>query len=148
MSHTLVSVVSDGDMRRGFISDLHMDYPISAVANTNPRTFRKGLSRSEIEQILAGEGFVLPVLDEENRVIELHTIVCISERPVLENPVFIMAGGFGTRLRPLTDNCPKPMLPIGDKPILRIASSIRSNDALLMAVWRRKPDSQMIVHSD
>ena len=118
-SERLLAVLSDGDIRRGLLSELHMDDPVSMVANTNPRTAKKGLSRNEIKEILISEDLnVLPILDDKNRVIELHTLASISERPELENPVFIMAGGFGRRLQPLTDNCPKPMLPIGDKPIL------------------------------
>ena len=119
-SDRLVAVVSDGDIRRGLLSDLNMNDPVTAVANTNPRIAGQDLSRAEIKEILAAEDLnVLPILDEENRVLELHTLASISERSALENPVFIMAGGFGTRLRPLTDNCPKPMLPIGNKPILQ-----------------------------
>lgn len=119
-SDRLLAVVSDGDIRRGLLSEIHMDDPVSAVANTSPRTGQRGITRNNIKDILSCEGVnVLPIVDDNNRVIELHTLASISERPELENPVFIMAGGFGTRLRPLTDNCPKPMLPIGDRPILR-----------------------------
>lgn len=116
----LIAVVSDGDIRRGLLSELHMDDPVSAVANTKPRVAQQGVTRDKLKQILTQEAVsVLPVLDQENRVVELHTLFSLEERPALENPVFIMAGGFGTRLKPLTDNCPKPMLPIGDKPILQ-----------------------------
>ncbi|MCV5927700.1 sugar phosphate nucleotidyltransferase, partial [Escherichia coli] len=58
-----------------------------------------------------------PLLDN-GKVVGLETLHHALSTPVYENPVFIMAGGFGTRLRPLTDHCPKPMLKIGDKPIL------------------------------
>ena len=51
----LIAVVSDGDIRRGLLSELHMDDSLSAVANTNPRTARQGVSRNEIKQIMAGE---------------------------------------------------------------------------------------------
>lgn len=116
----LLAVVSDGDIRRGLLSELHMDDPVSVIANTNPRVARHGICRKDVKEILVGEHLnVLPILDTEGRVIELHTLDSISSRPSLENPVFIMAGGFGSRLKPLTDNCPKPMLPIGDKPILQ-----------------------------
>lgn len=116
----LIGVVSDGDIRRGLLSDLHMDDPISGVTNTNPRIGQNGITRNKIKEILNSEDINgLPIVDDDNRVVELHTLSSLSERPELENPVFIMAGGFGTRLRPLTDNCPKPMLPIGDKPILQ-----------------------------
>ena len=116
----LVAVVSDGDIRRGLLSELHMDDPVSVIANTKPKTVQQGLPRKEVKRILIDEGLgVLPILDQGNRVVGLHTLASISSRPELENPVFIMAGGFGTRLKPLTDDCPKPMLPIGDKPILQ-----------------------------
>lgn len=116
----LIGVVSDGDIRRGLLTDLHMDDPISGVTNTNPRIGQNGMTRNEIKEILKSEDiYALPIVDDEKRIAELHTLTSISERPELENPVFIMAGGFGTRLKPLTDNCPKPMLPIGDKPILQ-----------------------------
>ena len=119
-SNRLLAVVSDGDIRRGLLAELQMDDPVSCIANTTPRTAQQGITRKNIKEILIRERIsVLPILDQENRVIELHTLESISESPELENPVFIMAGGFGTRLKPLTDNCPKPMLPIGDKPILR-----------------------------
>jgi NDP-sugar pyrophosphorylase family protein len=61
----------------------------------------------------------VPVVDN-SVVIGLHTLTSLSEIPQKTNPVFIMAGGFGTRLKPLTDNCPKPMLRVGDKPMLEI----------------------------
>ncbi|MGK0255267.1 MAG: NDP-sugar pyrophosphorylase family protein, partial [Mariniflexile sp.] len=57
-------------------------------------------------------------LVENGTVVGLETIHNLLHKPKYDNPVFIMAGGFGTRLKPLTDNCPKPMLNIGDKPIL------------------------------
>lgn len=119
-SDRLLAVVSDGDIRRGLLTDLNMDDPVCAVANLNPRVARLGICRKDLKQILIGEHLnVLPVLDEDDRVVDLHTLDSLNSRPTLENPVFIMAGGFGSRLRPLTDHCPKPMLPIGDKPILQ-----------------------------
>jgi dTDP-glucose pyrophosphorylase len=119
-SDRLLAVVSDGDIRRGLLSELHMDDPVSAVANTKPKVAQQGVTREKLKEILAKEGLnVLPIVDQENKVVALHTLASLEERPELLNPVFIMAGGFGTRLKPLTDNCPKPMLPIGDKPILQ-----------------------------
>ena len=119
-SDRLLAVVSDGDIRRGLLSELHMDDPVSAVANTKPKVAQQGVTREKLKEILTKESLnALPIVDQENRVVALHTLASLEERPELPNPVFIMAGGFGTRLRPLTDNCPKPMLPIGDKPILQ-----------------------------
>ncbi|MEN1591790.1 nucleotidyltransferase family protein, partial [Pseudomonas aeruginosa] len=62
----------------------------------------------------------LPIIDEKRKVIGLQTLHDLLNKPRLDNPVFLMAGGFGTRLRPLTHNCPKPLLKVGEKPILEI----------------------------
>ena len=119
-SGRLLSIVSDGDIRRGLLAELQMDDPVSAVANKAPHTVNANLSRKRIKEIFQETGLdVLPAVDDNNRVIGIHTLTSITEVPEIHNPVFIMAGGFGTRLRPLTDNCPKPMLPVGEKPILQ-----------------------------
>ena len=60
----------------------------------------------------------LPIVDADGRVIGLESLHDLLNKPLHDNPVFLMAGGFGTRLRPLTNDCPKPMLKVGDKPIL------------------------------
>jgi NDP-sugar pyrophosphorylase family protein len=60
----------------------------------------------------------LPIVDDSNRLVGLETLKQVSQAIKRENPVFIMAGGFGSRLQPLTDHCPKPMLRVGDKPML------------------------------
>jgi NDP-sugar pyrophosphorylase family protein len=62
---------------------------------------------------------VVPLLDG-NVVAGLETLQRAGKQTKYQNPIFLMAGGFGTRLRPLTDNCPKPLLKVGDKPILEI----------------------------
>ncbi|MEN1557826.1 sugar phosphate nucleotidyltransferase, partial [Pseudomonas aeruginosa] len=62
----------------------------------------------------------LPIIDEKRKVIGLQTLHDLLNKPRLDNPVFLLAGGFGTRLRPLTHNCPKPLLKVGEKPILEI----------------------------
>jgi NDP-sugar pyrophosphorylase family protein len=59
----------------------------------------------------------IPLLNN-GKVVGLETLHHVMHKTKYDNPVFLMAGGFGTRLRPLTDNCPKPLLKIGDKPIL------------------------------
>jgi NDP-sugar pyrophosphorylase family protein len=55
---------------------------------------------------------------QEGKLVGLETLQYVSQDKQYDNPVFLMAGGFGTRLKPLTDDCPKPLLKIGDKPIL------------------------------
>tara|TARA_B110000503_G_scaffold124991_1_gene192109 strand:- start:312 stop:1103 length:792 start_codon:yes stop_codon:yes gene_type:complete len=61
--------------------------------------------------------YSIPILDD-GIVVGLETMHYAAEKTKYDNPVFLMAGGFGTRLKPLTDSCPKPLLKVGDKPIL------------------------------
>ncbi|EOW9249441.1 nucleotidyltransferase family protein [Vibrio cholerae] len=115
----LVGVVTDGDIRRGLLKNLALDDLVSLVMNSSPTTAPKGTSREKLIELMEKKDILsIPLLDEEGVVVGLETLHGVLHRPKYQNPVFIMAGGFGTRLRPLTDNCPKPMLKIGDKPIL------------------------------
>ncbi len=116
----LLGTVTDGDIRRGILAHIPLDAPVSQVMNAQPRTLAPHCSRADVMQLL-GSAQVLqaPVVDPASgRLMGLETLTDLLKRPRLENPVFLMAGGFGTRLRPLTDHCPKPMLPVGGKPML------------------------------
>lgn len=114
----LQGVVTDGDVRRYILKDGGLDDSVSEVMSRNFISVTEGTSREELIELMESRSILsIPVLDGQ-RVVGLETLHQILSRPKLANPVFIMAGGFGTRLRPLTDNCPKPMLKVGDKPIL------------------------------
>ncbi|MEZ8445374.1 nucleotidyltransferase family protein [Vibrio splendidus] len=115
----LIGVVTDGDIRRGLLNKLSLNDEISTVMNTSPITATLGTSREQLIELMELKGILsIPLVSESGVVVGLETLQDILSHPLVKNPVFIMAGGFGTRLRPLTDNCPKPMLKIGDKPIL------------------------------
>jgi dTDP-glucose pyrophosphorylase len=115
----LVGVVTDGDIRRGLLKNLALAEPVSLVMNLSPTTEKFGICRKELTELMEKKGILsIPLLDESGKVVGLETLHGVLHRPKYQNPVFLMAGGFGTRLRPLTDNCPKPMLKIGNKPIL------------------------------
>ncbi len=87
--------------------------------NKKPAVAKLGTLCEELIPIMESKGILsIPLIDENGAVVGLETLQNAMSHPEIANPVFIMAGGFGTRLRPLTDNCPKPMLKIGDKPIL------------------------------
>jgi len=116
----LVGVVTDGDIRRGLLKNLPLDSAIKNVMNTHPITATSVISKKELNRLMVAHGILaIPIIDN-GIIIGLETINSVTSIPQYENPVFIMAGGFGTRLRPLTDHCPKPMLKIGAKPILEI----------------------------
>lgn len=115
----LLGVVTDGDIRRAILNNVALTQSVTAVMNPIPITVSAKMARTELLELMRERSILsLPVIDEAGRLIGLETWEQAAQTPNYDNPVFIMAGGFGTRLRPLTDNCPKPMLKVGDKPIL------------------------------
>lgn len=116
---TLLGVVTDGDIRRGLLSGKGLESPVTGVMNSSPVTANSDSSREYlIEQMNKLDILFIPIVDD-GKLVGLETLHrALVDKPNYQNPVFIMAGGFGTRLKPLTDTCPKPMLKIGDKPIL------------------------------
>ncbi|MCD6617256.1 nucleotidyltransferase family protein [Aeromonas veronii] len=115
----LLGVVTDGDVRRAILNNVSLTQSVTAVMNPTPITVSAKLTRAQLlETMRARSVLSLPVVDDAGKLIGLETWEQAAKTPSYDNPVFIMAGGFGTRLRPLTDSCPKPMLKVGDRPIL------------------------------
>lgn len=115
----LIGIITDGDIRRGLLNNLSLADPVSLVMNRSPTTAHIGTCREKLIELMEQKSILsIPLIDEVGQVVGLETLHAALHRPKYQHPVFIMAGGFGTRLRPLTDKCPKPMLKIGDKPIL------------------------------
>lgn len=115
----LQGTLTDGDVRRALLKYLPMDTPVSQVMNKNPKTAKETWTESHIIGLMEQyELLHLPVVDIEGRVVGLFNLHDILKKPRYNNPVFLMAGGFGTRLKPLTNNCPKPMLRVANKPLL------------------------------
>lgn len=116
---TLLGTLTDGDVRRALLQHLSLETPVDQVMNTQPKTAEQAWTESRILSVMEQhEVLQLPLIDSEGRVVGLTNLHDILNKHRYDNPVFLMAGGFGTRLRPLTNNCPKPMLKVGDKPIL------------------------------
>lgn len=115
----LEGTISDGDIRRGLLRGLNMDSPIVSVIHRNPFVVPPELTRDTIMQLMTANKIQqIPVVNEQRKVIGLHLWDKITTPQVRSNIMVIMAGGKGTRLRPHTENCPKPMLPVGNKPML------------------------------
>ncbi len=118
-SGKLLGVVTDGDIRRGLIRGLSLDDDVSEVMNKNPKLAHLHDSKTRLMAIMETHCLQqLPVVDDDGKVIGLETLQGLYQKPEFENVVFLMAGGLGSRLRPLTNSCPKPLLEIGGKPIL------------------------------
>ena len=115
----LEGTVSDGDIRRGLLKGLNMDSPVLSVTHRNALVVPPDFSREMVTQLMvANKIHQIPVLDEERRVIGLYLWDEMTSPPARPNLMVIMAGGMGTRLRPHTENCPKPLLPVAGKPML------------------------------
>ncbi|TKF34105.1 CBS domain-containing protein [Vibrio kanaloae] len=114
----LLGVVTDGDIRRGILNSLPLDTPVVEIMSCSPTTASINTAKEQLVKLMERKSVLAVPLLEDNKVVGLETLHHLFEEKTYQNPVFIMAGGFGTRLRPLTDNCPKPMLKIGNKPIL------------------------------
>ena len=116
----LLGVLTDGDIRRGLLRNCTLQSPVSDVMNPNPLTAEQGTSRRDLVKLMTRKKLLSIPLLKDGKVIGLETLQTADDPVQYDNPVFLMAGGFGTRLKPLTDACPKPMLKVGDKPILEI----------------------------
>ena len=124
----LLGTVTDGDVRRGLLRGLSLTDPVAAVMFSSPRTLGTGKTDAEILQYMRARSLRhLPVLDEAGRVVDLKLLNDVVDLDRRKNLVVIMAGGPGTRLRPLTVDCPKPLLSVGGRPILEtIITSFRT----------------------
>lgn len=117
----LLGTLTDGDIRRALLRHLPLDIAVSEVMCASPQVARREWTREHILSIMETTQLLqLPVVDEQNAVVGLETLHDLLDKRQLDNPVFLMAGGFGTRLYPLTQDCPKPLLKVGGKPILEL----------------------------
>lgn len=121
----LLGTITDGDIRRAILESINLDSPVSVIMRRKvelsfptPITSTVG-TESEILLKLMREHVVrqIPLLDDKGQVFGLATMDdLLSDVPQMQ--ALIMAGGLGTRLRPLTEDLPKPMLKVGGKPLM------------------------------
>ena len=115
----LIGVVTDGDIRRALLRGVTLESPTSVVMNPQPKTLHAGAGREVILAFMRAHVVrQVPLLDEKGSIVELALLDELVGVRDLPNWVVLMAGGLGTRLRPLTENLPKPMLPVAGRPIL------------------------------
>lgn len=115
----LLGTVTDGDIRRGLLQGLDLSSPLVSVIRREPLVVPSELSREAALQLMKANGIhAIPVVHGNRRVVGLHLLQKLLSPDRHPNLMVIMAGGRGSRLRPHTDDCPKPLLPVGGRPIL------------------------------
>ena len=114
----LIACVTDGDIRRYLLGGGQVDSEIFVAANKHPRYAR---TLDEAKRLFHKKYFsAIPIVDEEMTILDIYNDgeVVVKEKARLNVPVVINAGGKGTRLAPYTKVLPKPLIPVGDLPIL------------------------------
>ncbi|MBU0518267.1 nucleotidyltransferase family protein [bacterium] len=132
----LKKTVTDGDIRRAILMGIDLDSPLELllqdqqkIADSKPVTALLGIGIEELLLLMQQHRIrQIPILDDDDRVVDLATMDELLPNAELPLHAVIMAGGYGKRLRPLTEDLPKPMLPVGDRPLLeRTIARLRSS---------------------
>jgi dTDP-glucose pyrophosphorylase len=115
----LLGSVTDGDVRRAILRSIGLDHPVSQIMNQTPTTAHCSTPREVVLATLQERSLHhMPLLDDEGRVAELVVLDELIAPRLHDNIAVLMAGGRGSRLQPLTNDCPKPMLRVGGVPLL------------------------------
>tara|TARA_B100001175_G_scaffold317854_1_gene336955 strand:+ start:188 stop:1240 length:1053 start_codon:yes stop_codon:yes gene_type:complete len=116
----LIGTLTDGDIRNGLLKGLNIDSSVKSIIFKKPITAKKNDTKEKLlKTALSNKIYQIPVIDKNKKVIGIHILDQLIKIKNKSNKVVIMAGGKGMRLRPLTKNIPKPMLKVGNKPILQ-----------------------------
>lgn len=115
----LVGVLTDGDIRRALLHGAALDSALAPIMQTQFTTVSPQASRDEVMDLMRSRVFgQIPIVESDGKLVGLHLLHDIIGAETRPNWAVIMAGGQGTRLRPLTDQVPKPMIRIAGRPIL------------------------------
>lgn len=115
----LKGTITDGDVRRAILRGETLEAPVVDVMKANPITAGPEIDRKTVMRWMRQYRIAqVPIVDKDGVLTGLETLSRIMQDDRSGNWVVIMAGGLGTRLRPLTENLPKPLIPVGGKPVL------------------------------
>lgn len=122
-----IGLLSVGDIQRAIIRNVSLDSKVETILRKQNRVARPGDSKESVRKLMIEfRTECMPVVDEDNNLVDVYfwedefAESIITDDTKLNLPVVIMAGGFGSRLKPLTNIIPKPLVPIGEKPIVEI----------------------------
>ena len=128
-SARFLGIITNGDLQRAIIAHIPFDTPIGKIVRREGKLYAHvGDNREKIKEwMLSKRAELMPVLDNQDQLADvifwddlLADTVVEDKRPKIDIPVVIMAGGKGTRLKPITNVIPKPLVPVGDKTILEV----------------------------
>jgi len=115
----LLGTLTDGDIRRGLLNNLSLNESIETIIFKTPTVCTTEDTKEKILEIaLAKKLHQIPIVNKDGKLVGIKEVDELLKPEYKSNMVVLMVGGLGTRLRPLTDNTPKPMLKVGNKPIL------------------------------
>jgi dTDP-glucose pyrophosphorylase len=127
----LTGTITDGDIRRAILANTDLNLPIQRLLERRKAPVQLnapvGTAASKLVSLMQQHSIRhIPLIDSEGRVVELALLGELQKEGPLGITAIVMAGGFGKRLMPLTEDVPKPMLPVGDRPLLeRIVEQLR-----------------------
>jgi dTDP-glucose pyrophosphorylase len=115
----LIGTITDGDIRRGLLRGLDMNSGVEAIVNRDAMVAPNQMSRDSAKEFMrVNKIHALPILNDSRQVVGMYMLNELLKPEDRDILMIIMAGGQGTRLKPHTENCPKPMIPVGGKPML------------------------------
>lgn len=147
----LVATITDGDIRRAILAGLKIDAPVETMLplkatqpNPEPVTAPAGIDLTSALALMQTRRVrQLPLIDADAHVVDVILLSDLLPEPPDPLRAVIMAGGFGTRLMPLTENLPKPMLPVGGRPLIeRIVGQLKESGVdQIVVTTHYKPES-------
>jgi len=115
----LIGTLTDGDIRRGLLNNLGLEDSIEGIIFRTPTVCTTDNTKEEILQTALDKNIhQIPIVDSSGRLVGIEEVDTLLRPRIKTNQVILMVGGLGTRLRPLTEKTPKPMLKVGNRPIL------------------------------
>lgn len=117
----LLGIVTDGDIRKALLRGATLDSPVGESMNASPIVGRPGMDYDEAAALMRARSIRhLPIMDAGGRLVDVVFLDAAPAPRPLPASAVIMAGGLGTRLRPLTEDTPKPLLRVGGRPLVEI----------------------------
>ena len=118
-SGKLLGTLNDGDIRRALLNENSLNNSIKDIYHKNPSVCYVNDSKDTIiKTALKHKVYQIPIVDNEYKLVDVEDLATLLSNKKKKNKVILMAGGLGTRLQPLTNEIPKPLLKVGTKPIL------------------------------